>query len=219
MVAESTSESADNRNASGSDRRQTILRALGRCIATRGYSKTSLTDIAVAAGMSPSHIRYYFHGKDAILESYLALTCDAILKEIQAINAADPAQWLEAFSRYFVGNPRISATRLKVMVEIFGISTHDPELSRIKSMYDATIRSILEGYFAKVGCAPGLDPASAAEIVQALEAGLKYNAAFQENFDSERARSLFLASVEALAAKPAAKKTAKSPRQDRASKP
>lgn len=200
MAAHSTSDAGDSRETAGGDRRQRILRALGRCIATRGYSKTSLTDIAVAAGMSPSHIRYYFQGKDAILESYLSLTCDAILSEIRAIDVAEPEAWLEAFTRFFVGNPRISATRLKVMVEIFGISTHDPELSRVKSHYDATIRSILEGYFAKVGCAPGLDPASAAEIAQALEAGLKYNAAFQENFDSDRARTLFLAGIRNLVA-------------------
>jgi AcrR family transcriptional regulator len=192
------SQTSRTAESAPSDRRQQILQALARCISGQGYSKTSLTDIAVAAKMSPSHIRYYFVGKEAMLKAYLEQTCEGILQEIRAIGTSDADAWLEAFTRFFVGNPRISPVRLKVMVEIFGISTHDPELSRIKSAYDAEIRGILEAYFQGAGCAAGLTPASAAEIAQALEAGLKYNAAFQEAFDAEKARESFLASIRLL---------------------
>jgi AcrR family transcriptional regulator len=185
-------------DSNSGDRRVQILQALVRCIAAKGYSKTSLTDIAIAAKMSPSHIRYYFVGKDAVLKAFLEQTCAAILEGIRSISAPDADEWLVAFTRFFVGNPRISVTRLKVMVEIFGISTHDPELSLIKSAYDAEVRAILETYFKQVGCAPGLTAAAAAEIAQALEAGLKYNAAFHETFDAERARAAFLSSIRLL---------------------
>ena len=62
---------------------------LVRCIREKGYASTSLTDIAIRAQMSPSHIRYYFDGKDAILEYYLETTCADIIRDIRAIDGAD----------------------------------------------------------------------------------------------------------------------------------
>ena len=54
----------------GQDRKKRIYRSLHDCILNKGYSKTTLADIAKAADMSPSHLLYYFEGKDAILEAY-----------------------------------------------------------------------------------------------------------------------------------------------------
>jgi hypothetical protein len=87
-------------------------------------------------------------------------------------------------------------------MEIFGLSVHDKDLRRIKANYDNQIRKILERYFERAGCAPGLTPASAAEISQALEAGLKYNAVFQDNFDPAHARKMFVSAVERLTGAP-----------------
>jgi AcrR family transcriptional regulator len=190
------------REEQNKERRGKILQALHRCISKRGFSRSSLTDIAIEAGMSPSHIRYYFEGKDAILEAYLAQTCDEILERIGAIATEDPRAWFEEFTTFFVGNPWITPGRLSVLMEIFGLSVHDKDLRRIKANYDNQIRKILERYFERAGCAPGLTPASAAEISQALEAGLKYNAVFQDNFDPAHARKMFVSAVERLTGAP-----------------
>lgn len=56
----------------GGKHRGGIFKALHDCIVEQGYARTSLTDVARAAGMSPSHLLYYFPGKDAILEDYFA---------------------------------------------------------------------------------------------------------------------------------------------------
>lgn len=148
--------------------------------------------------MSPSHIRYYFDGKDAILEHYLELTCSDIVRDIKAIKADDPFEWLRKFSDYYIRNPRISAVGLSVMVEIFGVSVHQPRLREIKMAYDEEIRAVLTSFFAKAGGATSLPPAMAAEIIQALEAGLKYNAVFEKHYDPEKATAAFLAAVERL---------------------
>lgn len=188
------------------DRRRLIIRSLSRCIREKGYTKTSLTDIAVAAGMSPSHIRYYFDGKDAILESYLRESCAGILEGIRNIPTDDPDSWMKEFTAYFIANSWITPARLSVMVEIFGISVHDPALRRIKAGYDSEIRSILEGYFARVGCAENISPKAAAEIAQSLEAGLKYNAVFQQDYSPQRARKLFSAGIDHLTARDSPRK-------------
>src|SRR5580700_4844563 len=98
-------QDAPERNA---ERRAKIARALDACIRDKGYSATSLTDIALRARMSPSHIRYYFDGKEEILEFYLEATCEEITREISAIARHTPAQWLDDFTAYFFGNPTVT---------------------------------------------------------------------------------------------------------------
>ena len=52
----------------GGKRRQRILNAFHDCIIRQGYGKTTLRDVAGEAGMTASHLLYYFSGKDAILD-------------------------------------------------------------------------------------------------------------------------------------------------------
>lgn len=190
------------REIQNEERRRSILRALYACIRKKGFTKSSLTDIALEAGMSPSHIRYYFNGKNAILESYLEQTCQQILDQIRAIDTSDPLKWFEDFTEYFIGNPWITPARLSVMVEIFGISVHDGELRRIKANYDQEIRAILQRFFEQVGCTRSLEPIDAAEVTQAIEAGLKYNIVFKEEFDPAHARRVFVSAVRELTGAP-----------------
>jgi AcrR family transcriptional regulator len=190
------------REIQNEERRRSILRALYNCIRKKGFTRTSLTDIALEAGMSPSHIRYYFNGKNSILESYLEQTCEQILSQIRAIDSSDPLHWFSDFTEFFIGNPWITPARLSVMVEIFGISVHDAELRRIKASYDQEIRLILQRFFEQVGCTRSLEPADAAEVIQAIEAGLKYNVVFKEEFDPVHARQVFVKAVRDLTGAP-----------------
>jgi len=193
---------AGAREIQNEERRRSILRALYNCIRKKGFTGSSLTDIALEAGMSPSHMRYYFSGKHAILESYLEKTCEEILAQIRAIDASDPLQWFADFTEFFIGNPWITPARLSVMVETFGISVHDAELRRIKANYDQEIRNILQRFFEQVGCTRSLGPVDAAEVTQALEAGLKYNTVFKEEFDPVHARRIFVSAVRELTGAP-----------------
>lgn len=180
------------------DRREIIVQALHRCIREVGYARTSLTAISVKAKMSPSHIRYYFENKDAILEHYLDSLCTQIVLDLKAIAADDPYVWLDQFADYYIRNPRISRVGLSVLVEIFGVSVHHPRLRDIKSAYDREIRSLLQGFFERVGTIPGVTPDMAAETAQALEAGLKYNAVFEDGYDAARASAVFMAGMQHL---------------------
>ncbi len=194
--------SGTSREIQNEERRNTILKALYRCIRRKGFTKSSLTDIAVEAGMSPSHIRYYFNGKDAVLESYLEQTCEQILQQIRAIDTSDPHKWYEEFMDYFIGNPQITPGNLSVMVEIFGIAVHDKSLRQIKASYDREIRQILQRFFEQVGCSESLTPVQAAEIAQAIEAGLKYNVMFKDSFDPIVTRQIFTSAMRDLVGAP-----------------
>ncbi|HEY1710766.1 MAG TPA: TetR/AcrR family transcriptional regulator [Rhizomicrobium sp.] len=167
------------------DRKLAIVRALHRCVRERGYARTSLTDIALRARMSPSHIRYYFDGKEAILQFYFAMLCRDILAEIRRIPFETPAQWLKDFARFYYGNPRISQAGLSVVVEIFGVAMHDAAMRAIKTEFDDAMRAILCRFFEQAGCAEGLTPQTAAELARAMDIGLKYSTAFSETRPEE----------------------------------
>jgi AcrR family transcriptional regulator len=48
----------------GVKRRARILAAFHDCIISKGYAKSTLRDVAREAGMTASHLLYYFSGKD-----------------------------------------------------------------------------------------------------------------------------------------------------------
>jgi len=184
-------------NESSNDRRQAIIRALHRCIREQGYAATSLTDIALKAKMSPSHIRYYFAGKDAILRDYFSQLCADLLEQIHAIPFDDPEAWLKQFARFHFGNPRISQSGLAVIVEIFGVAMHDADMKRTKLAFDESMLAILEAFFERVGCAPGLTPRVAAQLARAMDVGLKYATAFAET-EPEELEQLMLSGFRSL---------------------
>jgi AcrR family transcriptional regulator len=147
--------------------------------------------------MSPSHIRYYFDGKEAILRHYFAHLCRDLLAHIRAIPTEDSNAWLARFARFHFGNARISQTGLAVIVEIFGVAMHDAAMKKIKMEFDGEMLAILRRFFERAGCADGLSPATAAELARAMDVGLKYSTAFAE-LEPKQLESLMLAGIRRL---------------------
>src|ERR1700690_2702141 len=112
------------------DRRGRIALALDECIREKGFAATSLTDIALKAKMSPSHIRYYFESSEEIIEFYFGAIKDQILLDIKSIPHTSPKQWIEDFTQYFIANPEINKSTVALMIEIFAVSAHNAKLAR-----------------------------------------------------------------------------------------
>jgi len=181
------------------DRRGRIALAMDACIREKGYAATSLTDIAIKAHMSPSHIRYYFETREEILEFYLGAICDQIIVDIEAIPRKTPAQWMKDFIRYFINNPDMNRTTVMLLVEIFAVSAHNAKLMKIKVKYDNFVRKTFVDFFKWAGTAPGVDPDDAAYHLWALEGGMKFNSMFQTDFSKEKAGQLFESEIKRLA--------------------
>jgi len=173
------------------DRRGRIALALDDCIREKGFAGTSLTDIAIKAQMSPSHIRYYFESKEQILEFYLAAICDQLIRDITAIPKKTPLQWAKHFTAYFIANPELNREAVALMVEIFAVATHNPKLMKIKVDYDTFIRKTLADFFDWAGTIKGMQPAEAAYRLWVFEGGLKFNSMFQSDFSKAKAGKIF----------------------------
>jgi len=184
-----------------SDRRPTIVQALDRCIRSKGIAATSLTDIAMAADMSLNHVRYYFGSKEEVIKFYLSKLCDELIAGIEAIERTTPQQWLEDFVAFYVADPRLNPTSIGVLVEIFGVSVHNSALSLVKKSFNEAIRNVFVRYFEWAGVAPGLSVEQAAYTAWCLETGIKFNAAFEDDFSRERAGQIFLAEMRRMSGK------------------
>src|SRR3972149_6765394 len=86
----------------GGNRRELILEAFHDCIINKGYSKTTLRDVANTAGMTASHLLYYFSGKDAILEYYFNVVSQRIMKRIDSFRNDSPARQVDSLADLFV---------------------------------------------------------------------------------------------------------------------
>jgi AcrR family transcriptional regulator len=82
--------------------RERLLDAAVECFTTTSIAATSLRSIAVAAGVTPAMVHYYFGSKERLLEAFIA---ERILPEIAGLAAGvraageDPRALIAAFVR------------------------------------------------------------------------------------------------------------------------
>ena len=186
-------------DARGDERRKRILAALHDCIIDKGYPKTTLADIAQAASMTPSHLLYYFRGKDAILEQYFQNVADRILVRIDEFSTQSPERQIDLLGGLFFAGKGINDSEIGFMLECFGVAVHDKKLHDEKAELDRRFKEYLRALFK--GAAPG-DAARAkdsAELAYALLMGLLTAAYFDERLSLPQAQRLFRSSMLNLA--------------------
>lgn len=71
----------------GSERRDQLLAIAARLIASRGYSATTVRDIADEAGILSGSLYHHFSSKEAILDEILRTFMDGLVKSSEAIAA------------------------------------------------------------------------------------------------------------------------------------
>ena len=178
----------------GDSRRERILVALHDCILDKGYSKTTLREVAQSAGMTASHLLYYFSGKDAILEHYFEVVSARITNRIDSFREESPARQVELLADLFFAGKGITNSETGFMLECFGAAVHDEQLHAEKAALDHHCKDYLEELFLEASC----DEAGArdcAEVAYALLIGLRTAAYFDDQLELSDARRLFHTSV------------------------
>jgi AcrR family transcriptional regulator len=185
----------------GAGRRADILRALHDCVIDQGYSRTTLADIARKAEMSPSHLLYYFRGKDAILDAYFKDVADRILRRIEAFRSEPLERQIDLLSELFFAGKDLTRSEIGFMLECFGAAVHDSQLRNLKSRLDRACKDYIRELFA---AAPNrARAADRAEIAYALLIGLRTATYFDTRVGLPEALRLFRAEMRSLGGLPA----------------
>lgn len=179
-------------------RRRKIFRSLHDCIIESGYSNTTLADIAKKAGMSPSHLLYYFHGKEAILEEYFAAVAAWFLKRVAEIAGKGPEQQVEALTELWFGEGEDAYDDIGFMLECFGEAVHDGEMRLTKSDFDRACKRYLMSLFPDDGRAGAMSARDAAEVSYALLIGLRNSVYFDRSISVAEAARCFRVTVKKL---------------------
>jgi AcrR family transcriptional regulator len=174
----------------GGKRRQLILAAFHECIIEQGYAKTTLRDVAKGAGMSASHLLYYFPGKSAILEQFFENVSQTIVERLESFAPDAPDRQLELLSELFFAGKSITRSEIGFMLECFGVAVHDKQLRNHKKKLDRYCKNYLRDLFLQT---PGGRESAedAAEIGYSLLIGLRTAAYFDPQLKLSRAQRLF----------------------------
>ncbi|MFT5133502.1 MAG: AcrR family transcriptional regulator [Gammaproteobacteria bacterium] len=184
----------------GDIRRKRILRALHDCIIEKGYAKTTLADIARVAEMYPSHLLYYYEGKDAILEHYFKNVSEKLLQRIDSFRDKNSEEQIDLLSDLFFAGKGITISEIGFMLECFGVAVHHTELHREKAELDDKCKAFITELFEKTP-RKGLDsgPKDTAEIAYAMLIGLRTAVYFDKSLELPAAHRLFRQSMLILA--------------------
>lgn len=116
-----------------------ILEALNQCLREKPFDKTSIKDIARAAGVNHGLLHYYFKNKEDILTQYIEYVIDhyrsmfdSWLESKQAQNISG-RKLLEEFFEFMNFRITLNKNLSKVFIEIWEIAA-----------YNANIRAILQ---------------------------------------------------------------------------
>jgi AcrR family transcriptional regulator len=180
-------------------RREQIVAALCERMLARGFAATTLADVARAAHMTPSHLLYYFKGKEEILNACFEGVTAQIMTGLAALDEAPRAERLERIADYFFGGKLLNKNDLGITLEFFGLAVHDKALHATKAQFDRMVKGWLAHTFRALGCEPGLTPEDAAEAAYAMIVGLSTSAFFDERLGFPRARALLRESLHNLA--------------------
>ncbi len=182
----------------GGKRRKRIFQALHDCIIEKGYAKTTLADVARTAEMTPSHLLYYFSGKDAVLEDFFENVAQRIVERMEGFRTETAERRIDLIVDLFFVGKGITMSEIGLMLECFGVAVHDKQLRNEKATLDRFCKTYLEELFVESPCGKS-NARDSAEVAYAMLIGLRTAVYFDQRIGLPRARRLFRASILNLA--------------------
>ena len=183
----------------GEKRRKLIFRSLHDCIIKKGYAKTTLAEIAESAEMSPSHLLYYFKGKDAILEDYFQNVALQILERLNSFRDFPPEEQIERLADLFFAGAGITKSEIGFMLECFGVAVNDKVLRKEKAELDVQCKNNLTELFSNTPKRFIASATDCAEVSYAMLIGLRSAVYFDDKFELPDGHRLFKYTISRMA--------------------
>jgi TetR/AcrR family transcriptional repressor of bet genes len=159
------------RKASRESRREQLIEATIETIAANGLSRTTLTEVANAAGLSHGLVNFHFQSKDRLLAETLQYLSEEYRGNwTRALAAAGPApaERLDALIRADYVPAISTPARLKAWCAFWGEAQSRPVYQETCGANDRAYVRTLEGVCAALGAEAGLrhDAARVARILR-----------------------------------------------------
>lgn len=164
--------------------RERLLAGAMRCLADKGYARTTARDLVAVSGTNLNSIGYHFGGKDALLNEALARCFDdwaarvedAVLEPFTEGAAAGPREVLERALVALLGAFDEMRPTIYAAVEAIAPAIRSPELrGKLAELYARTRRTgagTVRRVCAELGADPPFDPAVFVSLLMAIADGL-----------------------------------------------
>lgn len=165
------------RTMSRNARRSQLIDSTIETLAARGYSRTTLTEVARTAGLSHGLVLFHFETKEKLLSETLAFLAEEYRQNwTDALSAAgpDPADQLEALIEADF-NPAICApSRLAAWCSFWGEAQSRPMYQQACGAKDTDYTAVLESICARLSDQVGYrrDPVHTARIIRVTIEGV-----------------------------------------------
>ncbi len=176
-------------------RRAAIIDALRRSMLDRGFSGTSLTELARRAGMSVSHFLYYFPDKEAVLAELTESITNQTLAFIGGLAEQPPERQCRELVNFFFGGRAVPLSYRSLVLQFMGVATHDRQLLARQKRQAAGFRAFLRQLFRKSPGGPGIKVEDAVAIAAAVWIGLYVNSYSDPALTMPRAARLMLTTL------------------------
>ncbi len=159
------------------ERRLALLKAAFREVAEKGFSETTLDDIARRAGVSKGVTLYYFDSKDELFRELFAWLIDSIHARMREAVAReeDPVGKVRALVALIFPSPSKNRAFFRAFVDFCGLAARHEPFREVNARFYAGCREI-DGGIAEEGMRRGVftvrDPREAGSTMRAIFDGL-----------------------------------------------
>jgi AcrR family transcriptional regulator len=171
--------------------RKQVLDAALRELSERGYARTSVSDIAAAAGMSKGAVHYHFDSKDDLIEQVLARCFETMsekLREAWEVPGTAEERVCRTL-RSMRAMRRAGVVELRVLADLMAQGIHDQRLQRpIAAMLQLSRKQIVEHLIVslkQLGLEPKVPADAMARLLLGTLDGLALHALFDPSTDAE----------------------------------
>ncbi|GAA5082227.1 TetR family transcriptional regulator [Nocardia iowensis] len=149
------------------DTREVLLATARRRFAEAGYDKTTVREIAAAAGVDPALIRHYFGSKADLFRATMGWPFEPA--EIAArITDGDPSETAERLTRVFFEAWDRPETRAPLLAILRGAATHEESANLVRQFIQGQI------YAQLAAALPGSDAELRIDLAMAQLLGIAY---------------------------------------------
>ena len=122
--------------------------------------------------MSPSHVFYYFQGKDAVLQELYRDLAERLVSSVAALQGLPPEEQFRTMADFAFSGEFFSHDERLVFTELIGQSLHNPSVREIRDGLSTAIVQYLTGVYESCSRAEGLSSEDAGLAAAALGMGL-----------------------------------------------